>query len=155
MINCLEEWLTKKAAEGWKLEEIHGWKFVFRKCKPYAAKFFAYSGFGTSIGISHDYQASKNRYAHSKNKLNKANEFIYEVDICKIDSNFKHYVSLRNKYYTKHYLLLLIFALVYTVIGIGAMLKHTVLAVLFGFGIVLTLYALFSVLILLRASHST
>lgn len=148
MINFLERWLSKKASSGWKLEEIHGWIFIFRKCKPYTAKFFSYSGFGTSNGISNEFWASKDRYSCKKSSINKLNSIIYEVDLQKIDSDFNNFVLLRNKFYLKHYFALLIFSIVYTALAIGLILIDSILSFFLIFGLALLLYSLFSVFIL-------
>ena len=82
--------------------------------------------------------------------LNKSASIIYEVDIRKIDNDFYGFVFLRNKYYLKHYLGLLLFAIVYTVISLGLMFISSTLAVFFVIGIILLVYSLFSVFILAR-----
>ena len=150
LINFVERWLSQKASNGWRLEAIHGWRFVFRKCTPYTTRFFSYSSFGTSMGISYDYLRSKKRYSCSKSAINKSASIIYEVDIRKIDNDFYGFVFLRNKYYLKHYLGLLLFAIVYTVISLGLMFISSTLAVFFVIGIILLVYSLFSVFILAR-----
>lgn len=157
MVNFLERWLSQKASDGWRLVELHGWKFIFRKCEPYSARFFSYSGFGTSNGISNEYWASKYRYSCSKSTISKLNSAIYEVDIRKIDSGFNHLVLLRNKFYLKHYFALLLFALVYTAFAIRLMLINSILTFFLVFGIILLMYSLFSVFILTREvkQHST
>ena len=151
-VNDLERWLQKQASIGWRLEEIRGWKFVFRKCKPYECKFFCYSGLGKSIGISYDYYASKNRYAAAKAPINKENSIVYEVDVSKIDIDFKYYISLRNKYYLKHYLGFLLFALAYTLVPLWLVLVGRNLPILFFVfvGLLMFAYSLFSVVVLLR-----
>ncbi len=148
MINYLERWLSEKASDGWRLEAVHGWSFVFRKCSPYTAKFISYSGFGTNMGISNDYFALIKRYSRRKATINKPDSAICEVDIQKIDLDYTYFVSLRNKFYLKHYLAMLLFALVYTSLAIGLMLMNSDLAVFSLFGMALLVYSSFSVGIL-------
>ena len=155
LINSLERWLSQKASNGWKLEAVHGWKFVFRKCTPYTTRFFSYSGFGTSIGISYDYWVSKQRYSHSKSAINKSVSIIYEVDIRKIDNDFNSFVFLRNKYYLKHYVGLLLFSIIYTAIAIGLMFIDFSLAMFLVLGIILLVYSSFSVFVLAREIKRT
>ena len=154
LINFVERWLSQKASNGWRLEAIHGWKFVFRKCTPYTTRFFSYSSFGTSKGISYDYFRSKKRYSCSKSSINKSTSIIYEVDVRKIDNDFYGFVFLRNKYYLNHYLGLLLFAIVYTVISIGLMFISSTLAIFLVIGFILLVYSLFSVFILARETSA-
>lgn len=149
-INSLEIWLRKKASVGWRLERVHGWIFVFRRCKPYNTRFIGYSSFGTSIGISNDYCASKNRYARNKSTINKSYFPIYEVDINKIDSGLDCFVLMRDKFFLKHYLMLFFFALSYIILAFHLIKKHFAL-ILFGIiGVLLLAYSLWSILILTR-----
>ncbi len=150
MVNDLERWLTKMAADGWRLEDVRGWKFSFRKCKPYTARFCSYSGFGTSYGISNDYLMSKELYSRKKSVINKSTSIIYEVDIEKIDSNYIHFFRLRNKFYLKHYLALLLFSLVCTALVGALMQKNDGLAAFLALGIIPLVYVLLSVIILAR-----
>ena len=151
MINHVEKWLSKKASEGLRLEEVHGWKFTFRKCKPYITRYFSYSGFGTSMGISSEYLQSKHRYALRRSSLNKSSFEIYEVDINRIDTDYGYSVLLRNKYYLRHYLGLLVFALVCTAIAIWLTLINRILAYILICECILLAYSLFSVVVLTRA----
>lgn len=151
MINLLERWLCKKAFDGWRLEEAHGWKFIFRKCKPYTTRYFSYSGFGTSNGISNEFWISKRRYSYTKSTItNKSNLIIYEVDIRKIDSEFNHIVLLRNKFYLKHYFSMLLFAIIYSTFSIGIIQMNSILSFFLAFGIILLVYSSVSVFILTR-----
>ena len=150
MVNSLERWLVEKASEGLRLEEAHGWKFIFRKCNPYKASFFSCSHFGTSNGILNEYWNSKHRYSCKKSTLNKSNSILYEVDIRKIDSQFKYFVLLRNKFYLKHYLSMLLFAICYVVLALILISINFILAFFLAFGIILLGYSLFSVFILIR-----
>ena len=149
MINFVERWLCKKAADGWRLEKVYGWKFVFRKCRPYVTRYFSYSGFGTSSGISNEYWASKLNYACKKSVLNKMNTIIYEVDFRKINTDFNYLVFLRNKFYLKHYFALLLFAIVYVALAIKLLLVNYLFACFLMFGSILLVYSLFSVVILI------
>lgn len=144
----LERWLTEKAADGWRLAEVHGWNFVFRKCTPYAAKYFSYVGFGTSKGICFDYLASQKRYAHNHSVINTSNLNVYEVDPKKIDSTFRHYVSLRNKFYFKHYLALLFFSVAYNILAIMLSQPNSISTIFLLFGFFLLVYSLVSITIL-------
>lgn len=153
MVNALEQWLCQKASDGWRLEEVHGWMFRFRKCEPYPTKFFCYSGFGASKGISYDFYNSKNQYSRSGSALNKSSAIIYEADIEKLDANFTHLIRLRNKYYQKHYGLLLLFACLYLVLAIGFVQTDYVRAFILFLGVVALVYAFISVLILFRWAH--
>ena len=150
LINSVERWLTQKAFNGWRLEAVHGWKFVFRKCTPYTTRFFSYSGFGTSMGISYDYLASKQRYSNSKSTINKSVSIIYEVDVEKIDNDFNSFVLLRNKYYLKHYIGLLLFSIIHTSIAISLMFINLSLVMFLVLGIILLVYSSFSVFVLAR-----
>ena len=148
-VNFMENWLTKKAADGWKLEEVYGWKFVFRRCKPYVTKYFSYSTFGTNMGISNDYWISKKQYSLSNSTLNKLNLQIYEVDVRKIDKHFAHLVLFRNKFYLKHYFALLLFALINIMLMIGFIKIHTAFIFFLIFEILLLSYSIFAVIILI------
>ena len=159
LINSVERWLSQKASNGWKLEAVHGWKFVFRRCTPYTTCFFSYSSFGTSIGISYDYWVSKQRYSHSKSAINKSVSIIYEVDVRKIDNEFNSFVFLRNKYYLKHYVGLLLFSIIYTAIAISLMFINFSLAMFLVLGIILFVYSSFSIFVLAceikKTNHKT
>ena len=152
MLNFLESWLMQKAADGWRLEEVCGWKFIFRGCKPYNTKYFAYSGFGTGTGISNEYWSSKSRYSLSKSTINKQNTFLYEVDVAKIDADFKCYISLRNKFYLKHYIGLLIYSMVYIIflsLAVQRHLPHIYAIFFYAIGATVCAYSLLSVFCLL------
>ena len=148
MVNSLERWLSLKASDGWRLEEVHGWSFVFRKCKPYQTKYFSYTGFGTNIGISHDYWASKRRYSRNQSIVNKANLEVYEVDLEKVDVGFRQLVLLRNKFYLKHYFALLAFSIIYTMLAITLLPQSNIVSVFQLVGFISLVYSVLSVLIL-------
>ncbi len=147
--NFMEKWLTKKAAAGWKLEDVHGWKFVFRRCKPYVGKYFSNATFGRNKGIYNDYWISKKLYSRSNSTLNKLNLQIYEVDVKKIDQKFTHMILFRNKFYLKHYFSLFLFALINIILTIGLTKVHNCFYLFLMFEMVLLVYSIFAVIILI------
>ena len=147
-INHLERWLIKKASDGWCLKAKHGWIFVFQKSKPHITRFCYYSGFGTNMGISNDYCTVKKKYSRRNATINKSNSTICEIDVLKIDSDYFHFVSLRNKYYLKHYCGLLLFSIIYAGIALWLNLMYSDLVIFLLFGIVLFIYSMLSVAIL-------
>lgn len=148
MIILLEHWLAERATEGWQLINVQGFKFTFQSCQPYTAKFFAYSGFDSSKGISADYWMSKTRYARKDTQLNKGSLPIYEVDQQKIDADFSSYVRLRDKYYLKHYRLLCLFSLICILLSIVLFIINRALILFAFFWVFVLLYSCISIVIL-------
>ena len=106
MVNETEEWLTRKSAQGLELVYMNGWKFVFKTSnKNEENEYFIYSGFDGSKGFSYEFYRAKEKYA-KKSELKKANCSAFSIDPKKRDDDFENYRFLRNKYYKKHYLLL-------------------------------------------------
>ncbi len=153
-IILLEKWLCKMAASGWRLERKSGWKFVFRKCKPYSTQYFYYSSFGTNLGIYYDYCQCKRRYSHSGSIINKLPSSIFEVDIEKIDADFSGYVYLRNKFYKKHYVGLLIYSLIHTVLALSLAISKAFLYIFVFIGVLLFVYSLYAI-IAFSLAHKT
>ena len=118
MVNETEEWLTRKSAQGLELVYMNGWKFVFKTSnKNEENEYFIYSGFDVSKGFSYEFYRAKEKYA-KKSELKKANCSAFSVDPKKRDDDFENYRFLRNKYYKKHYLLLLLMTLTFGVISL-------------------------------------
>ena len=151
MVNHIERWLCAKALQGWQLEDVRGWKFVFRKCKPYITRYCSYDSFGKERGLVYDYLTSKKLYclSGSLSSLNRKNAIIYEADNKKIDLGFEQFIMQRNKYYLKHYLLFILYALVNTVAAIWLMQQSHIFSVLLFIGVVLLVYSVVSVVILI------
>ncbi|MBQ2758658.1 MAG: DUF2812 domain-containing protein [Clostridia bacterium] len=150
MINSMERWLIKKAADGWRLEEVHGCKFVFRKCQPYETVYAAYSGFGTEHGVASDYWISNKRYSSKTSVLNKSAGKVFEADINKIDSQFKYFILIRNKYYLKHYIGMLILALIWIFLTAFLLSSNSAFIAPLIFAIIFFIYSVFSVCMLVR-----
>ena len=150
MINSMERWLIKKAADGWRLEEVHGCKFVFRKCQPYETVYVAYSGFGRGCGVASDYWMSNKLYSSKTSALSKSAGKVFEADINKIDSQFKYFILIRNKYYRKHYIGMLILALIWIFLTAFLLSSNSAFIVPLIFAIIFFIYSVFSVCILLR-----
>jgi hypothetical protein len=150
MVNILERWLSKKALNGWRLEKVYGWIFVFRKCTPYKTRFFAYNNIGTSKGIDSDYALSKRLYARKKSPINKQNNDIFEVDVDKIDRFFEATVLLRNKFYLKRYFVWTLFGIITTLPSIYMTMIHHIFIVSVIFWGSIFLYSLVSIFIMIR-----
>lgn len=150
MVNILERWLSRKALDGWRLENACGWIFVFRKCTPYKTRFFAYNNIGTSKGIAGDYALSKRLYARRKSPINKQNHEIYEVDVDKIDKFFETTVLLRNKFYLKRYFIGTLFSIIFILPSIYMMMVHHIFIVFVIFWGSIFLYSLVSIFIMIR-----
>ena len=105
-VNKTEMWLKQQAKEGWKLIDVNGWNFLFRKCNPYDGEYLMYSTFGAENGLSFDYHMTKNKYGKSngKSELNKRSKEIFEADITKLDKEYFRFVKMRNSNYLRHYI---------------------------------------------------
>lgn len=115
-VNQTERWLEHQALNGFRLEKHQGWVFTFRRCQPYHALYFMYSAFNSSKEIRFDYHMAKIRYAKKNSVLNHTAYEIFELDSKKIDDDFAKYKHIRNNFYKRHYLGLLLFSVVAIVI---------------------------------------
>lgn len=151
LANRTEKWLKTKAKLGWKLIGYHNCVFMFRKCNPYDGEYLYYSGFGAGKGLSFDYHMIKRKYGKSNYELNKLSISIFEAEKTKIDSGYLSFLKLRNSYFLKHYILLLIFwflALIY-IVTVMILIKFNIYMMFFGFLSLIPLtYSLFSTIIL-------
>ena len=125
MINRIEAWLAVMASEGWTLIEQTGWKFVFIQSTPKETEYFMNTFFDSSKGIWFDYFMAKRQYELKRsklksNKLIKSTYDIFEIDLSKKDKNFAIYKHIRNKYYKKHYLGLLILSVILVILNLIA-----------------------------------
>ena len=146
-VNQLEKWLSYQAANGWKLEQKKGWKFTFRKCRPYTTKYFCYASLDRSFGITTEYLISKRRYERAQTSIKESDISIYEVDISKMDEDFSRFVSLRNKEYLTLYLAYLF---VSAIIVVACMMSEVEAILFFGFcWLPMVLYSIVSVVLLL------
>ena len=98
-----ENWLKAQAKSGWRLTKKSGDYFTFRKCTPYEAEFFMYSGFNAHEAISFDYHMARKLYHKSSSEINKTSLEIFEADTTKLDEKYWDYKDLRNAYYKRHY----------------------------------------------------
>ena len=120
MVNETEEWLTRMSAQGLELVYMNRWKFVFELSnKNKENEYFVYSGFDASKGFSYEFYRAKEKYA-KKSELKKANCSAFSVDPKKRDDEFEIYRNLRDKYYKRHYLLLLLITLIFGVLSLIA-----------------------------------
>ena len=109
----VEKWLSMMSEKGWRLTSQKGFKFTFISCAPVHREYFIYTGFDSSRGISFDYFMAREKYAIRGNSI-KSNS-IFEVNTHLKDEVFEQYVALRNSYYRRHYIGLLLICLLGTV----------------------------------------
>lgn len=111
-VRRIESWLVQQAASGWKLIDYRNGIFTFAKTTPFDAAYFMYSGFNGSRGFRNDFYSARKKYGKNKNKsqLNKDEASdIFEIDLAKADSCLPLLRAMRNRFYMRHYLLLLLF----------------------------------------------
>lgn len=118
MVNQVENWLTAMSIDGWKLVDNKGWHFYFLKSREEERKYFIYSGFDSTQGITYDFYRAMDMYSKSKSKLFKRTYSIFEVDPNKIDDDFLIYRMLRNKFYRKHYIKMTFFCLLFITLSL-------------------------------------
>ena len=153
-VNQTERWLEHQALHGFRLEEYHGWVFTFRRCQPYHALYFMYSAFNSSKEIRFDYHMAKIRYAKKNSVLNQTAYEIFELDSKKIDDDFAKYKHIRNNFYKRHYLGLLLFSVVAIVILLLCLRNPFVWGFLLA-PILLLVYSLISLFGLAEATFHT
>ena len=112
-----ERWLSRQAAEGWKLYGKKLCFFTFIKAKEANIEYFMYSGFGSERGLSYDFLRARDRY-EKKNSNIKMEFGLFEADPNKIDNEFYQYRSDRNRYYKKHYFWVLFLLCILTLFGL-------------------------------------
>lgn len=105
-VNRTEAWLKQQAKDGWKLIDLNGWSFVFRKCTPSDREYLMYSSFRTEKGLWDGYHMINKLYgkAPGKSEINKKTKGIFEADITKLDKGYFQFVKMRNSYYLKTYI---------------------------------------------------
>ena len=148
LVNINENWLHQMAEKGWLLVGLKGWLFEFECIKPANKKFFIYSGFDASKGISFDYHSAKVKYAKSSSILNKKDLCVFEVDLKKEDEEFLYYLRSRNRYYMRFYVKQFIFSLFLTLISVFAFSYEKTFFVLVAITLMLSIYSIMAVFIL-------
>lgn len=123
-VNRTEAWLKQQAKDGWKLVEYNGWYFVFRQCTPYDGEYLMYSSFRSEKGLSADFYTTKTIYGKAKGKseLNKKSLGIFEADLTKLDKEYFHFVKMRNSYYLKQYIFIIVFSVFAFLLALVAIL---------------------------------
>ena len=150
MTDLFERWLCKKALEGWRLEEIHGKQFFFRKCLPYATDYLSYTFFGNWSPFGQDFFAAKMQYSSKKSKLNKNKSVltVFEVDKDKVDLQFYSLKIKRDLLYIKHYLGLLMYSIVQSLLSIYLAMENDVFLFFVVVSGLMIAYSLLSIAIL-------
>lgn len=148
MVNEVELWLENKTKQGWRLINKKFWVFRFISCKPYVSKYFIYKGFDSGKGISFDYHMAREKYGKAKSLLNKENMPIFEVDVNKLDATYCEYINLRNQFYTKHYLKLLLLSGFFLAVATALAAIKLLMIVFVAIWLALLLYAMGSLVIL-------
>lgn len=123
-----ERWLSRQAADGWKLIDYRHGVFTFIKAAPFEAAYFMYSDFDTSPGFWSSFYEARKRYGKSKHnsQLNrKEASAIFEIDPAKADRELQLLQSERNRFYCRHYLFLLLFSVIaFIVFSYGWLAKN-------------------------------
>lgn len=154
MINSIETWLTEMSLNGWALEEQKGWKFIFIRSAPKQREYFMYSALDAGKGFWFDYYMAKKQYELKKSKLLKSTDSIFEVDFNKKNEQYVRYRDMRNKYYKRHYLQLLILTGVFMAILSTMLFLTKNNTILIGMILLIPfLYFGVSCLILMLATH--
>lgn len=153
MINRIEAWLSDMASEGWTLLEQKGWKFIFIQTAPKETEYFMYTNFNAHKGIVTDYLMARELYELKRSKLTKSTYFIFEVDLRKKDKNFAICKYIRNKYYKKHYLGLLILSVILVILNlIAAFIEKEFMWGVFAIAMIPVLYFGISLIIIVYES---
>ena len=138
------------AKSGWLLVGLNGWLFEFEGVKSCDKKFFIYSGFDASRGISFDYYLAKEKYSKKSSRLNKKSSWVFEVDSLKIDEQFFQYLNLRNSYYMNFYIKLLLFNLILSGVCVPLFSCMNYWYICFMIPLLISVYSIFARLVLKR-----
>lgn len=104
-IHKIEQWLSSQAEKGWRLVSYKNGFFEFRESKPAKREYFVYIYYALDNKKGCEFQADflfiKKKYALRKSEINKQNDTVIEIDVRRIDEDYKRFRLLRTKYYIK------------------------------------------------------
>ena len=152
LVNINEKWLSQMAKSGCLLVDFRGWFFEFERVKSCDKKYFMYSTFDASKGMSFDYHLAKQKYSKSSSRLNKKIFCVFEVDFKKLDEQFLQYVKQRNAYYINFYIKLFVFSMILSLLCLftSFYIKHW--HVILIIPMLISVYSIIATLILKRST---
>ena len=118
----VEKWLEEQARNGLLFVDYKYFTFTFKKTQPDEKKYFIYISplIDKKDAFLGEFYSLKELYGKRKSKVKKSITSlvnIAEIDISKIDNNYKWGLISRNAYYKKYFLKMLIVALIIGIVS--------------------------------------
>ena len=101
----IESWLSQQASKGLRVVSYKRGTFTFAKCKEKERVYYVYNSPLTDKNdpFLKQFFMLKGLYGKRKSEINKTLSPIIEIDLQKIDKDYKFFALARNRYYQKHH----------------------------------------------------